>query len=172
MSEVRFGNTLEHNYDMGPLINKQAQEHVHNHVKKAEAQGGVIKCGGEIPEQQGYFYPATIITKCENSMDIVQEEVFGPVLPIVEFDTFEEAIELANDSKYGLTSSIYTESIQKAFTAVEKLEFGETYINRENFEAIQGFHAGVKQSGIGGADGKHGLEEYLRTHIVYMQLDE
>jgi lactaldehyde dehydrogenase/glycolaldehyde dehydrogenase len=105
-------------------------------------------------------------------MDIVQEEVFGPVLPIVEFDTFEEAIELANDSKYGLTSSIYTEGIQKAFTAVEKLEFGETYINRENFEAIQGFHAGVKQSGIGGADGKHGLEEYLRTHIVYMQLDE
>lgn len=171
MSDVTYGNTLETDYDMGPLINKKAQENVHNHVQQAIKDGGKLECGGEIPDSTGNFYPATVISNCNNDMDIIQEEVFGPVLPVVSFETFEEAILLANDSKYGLTSSIYSNDMKKVFKAVEELEFGETYINRENFEAMQGFHAGVKNSGIGGADGKHGLEEYLRTHIVYMNLE-
>ncbi|MDT3993699.1 aldehyde dehydrogenase [Mammaliicoccus fleurettii] len=171
MSDISYGNTLETDYDMGPLINKKAQENVHNHVQQAIKDGGKLECGGEIPGCTGNFYPATVISNCNNDMDIIQEEVFGPVLPVVSFETFEEAILLANDSKYGLTSSIYSNDMKKVFKAVEDLEFGETYINRENFEAMQGFHAGVKNSGIGGADGKHGLEEYLRTHIVYMNLE-
>ncbi len=116
------------------------------------------------------FYISSPFKQCTNDMEIVQEEIFGPVLPLITFKTFDEVIAKANDTKYGLTSSVYTKDLQTAFKAVERLEFGETYINRENFEAMQGFHAGVKHSGIGGADGKHGLEEYLRTHIVYMQL--
>ncbi|MGW7781500.1 aldehyde dehydrogenase [Staphylococcus shinii] len=171
ISQTTFGDTISDTFDMGPLINKEAQDNVHNYVQTALNEGGKLECGGEMPERKGYFYPATIISNCNNKMQIVQEEVFGPVLPIVEFDKFEEAIELANDSKYGLTSSIYTKDLQKAFKAVDHLEFGETYINRENFEAMQGFHAGIKHSGFGGADGKHGLEEYLRTHVVYMNID-
>lgn len=171
MSNVNYGNTLESNYDMGPLINNKAQENVHNHVLQAVKNGGKLECGGEIPEGKGNFYPATVISNCSNNMDIIQEEVFGPVLPIVGFDTFDEAIDLANDSRFGLTSSIYSNDMKKVFKAIDKLEFGETYVNRENFEAMQGFHAGVKNSGIGGADGKHGLEEYLRTHIAYMNIE-
>jgi len=101
--------------------------------------------------------------------EIVQEEVFGPVLPIMTFKDLDEAIELANDCQYGLTSSIFTQNLDTAMRAANELLFGETYINRENFEAIQGFHAGRKKSGIGGADGKHGLEEFLQTHVVYLQ---
>ncbi|MFT2141183.1 aldehyde dehydrogenase [Staphylococcus sp. GDY8P145P] len=171
MKIISFGNTLNENYDMGPLINKKAQENVHMHVTQAIKNGGKLECGGEIPDGKGYFYPATVISNCNNDMEIIQEEVFGPVLPIVSFETFDEVINLANDSKYGLTSSIYSKDMKKIFKAIDKLEFGETYINRENFEAMQGFHAGVKHSGIGGADGKHGLEEYLRTHIVYMNIE-
>lgn len=99
-------------------------------------------------------------------MQIVQEEVFGSVLSVIEFGKFEEAIELANVSKYGLTSSIYTNNLPKAFKVVDYLEFREPYINRENLEAIQGCHTGSKHSGFGGADGKHDLEEYLRTYIL------
>ena len=84
---------------------------------------------------------------------------------------FDEAIEDANDCEYGLTSSIYTRSLDIAMRASNELKFGETYVNRENFEAMQGFHAGWRKSGIGGADGKHGLEEYLQTHVVYMNYD-
>ncbi|MGC6744385.1 aldehyde dehydrogenase family protein [Escherichia coli] len=94
---------------------------------------------------------------------------FGPVLPVVAFDTLEDAISMANDSDYGLTSSIYTQNLNVAMKAIKGLKFGETYINRENFEAMQGFHAGWRKSGIGGADGKHGLHEYLQTRVVYLQ---
>jgi lactaldehyde dehydrogenase / glycolaldehyde dehydrogenase len=102
-------------------------------------------------------------------MDIMQKEIFGPVLPIATFKDLDEALELANDCEFGLTSSIFTQNLDVTTRASKELEFEETYVNRENFEAIQGFHAGWKKSGIGGADGKHGLEEYLQTHVVYIQ---
>jgi lactaldehyde dehydrogenase/glycolaldehyde dehydrogenase len=76
---------------------------------------------------------------------------------------------MANDSEYGLTSSIYTQNLDVAMRACREIKFGETYVNRFNFEAMQGFHAGFRKSGIGGADGKHGLEEYLQTRMVYIQ---
>ncbi|MEJ7541517.1 aldehyde dehydrogenase [Staphylococcus intermedius] len=171
MASVHYSDPNENKDSaMGPLISKKAQANVHRLVQGAVEAGGQLLLGGELPTEKGYYYPPTVIDQCTNEMEIVQEEIFGPVLPLVSFKTFDEVIEKANDTKYGLTSSVYTKDLQTAFKAVERLEFGETYINRENFEAMQGFHAGVKHSGIGGADGKHGLEEYLRTHIVYMQL--
>ena len=102
-------------------------------------------------------------------MEIVRNEVFGPVLPMLTFRELDEAMELANDCDYGLTSSIYTTNVSTAMEAVNRLKFGETYVNRENFEAMQGFHAGWRKSGIGGADGKHGLMEYLQTQVAYIQ---
>ena len=93
----------------------------------------------------------------------------GEAMQAVAFDTLEEAISMANDSDYGLTSSLYTQNLNVAMKAIKGLKFGETYINRENFEAMQGFHAGWRKSGIGGADGKHGLHEYLQTQVVYLQ---
>ncbi|MDQ7862615.1 aldehyde dehydrogenase family protein [Peribacillus frigoritolerans] len=84
---------------------------------------------------------------------------FGPVLPIITFDTLEEVIEMANDSQYGLTANVYTNSYQYVMELTTKLECGEVYVNRQQGEAYQGYHAGWKQSGIGGDDGKHGFEE-------------
>jgi lactaldehyde dehydrogenase/glycolaldehyde dehydrogenase len=76
---------------------------------------------------------------------------------------------MANDSEYGLTSSVFTRDLNVAMMAIKHLKFGETYVNRESFEAMQGFHAGWRKSGIGGADGRHGLEEYLQTQVAYLQ---
>ena len=84
-------------------------------------------------------------------------------------DDFDEAIKRANDSEYGLTSSLYTTSLANAMRGMREIDFGETYINRENFEAMQGFHAGTRKSGIGGADGRHGVEEFTRTQMVYIE---
>lgn len=102
-------------------------------------------------------------------MEIMRKEIFGPVLPIQIVDSAEEAIALSNDSDYGLTSSIFTNDLNTAMRASRDLRFGETYINRENFEAMQGFHAGRRKSGIGGTDGKHGLYEFTETQAVYLQ---
>ena len=110
--------------------------------------------------------PAPQVTQ---DSEIVQEEIFGPVLPVLTFSTLDEAFALANDTKFGLTSSIYSQNVDVIERAKTELRFGETYVNRENFEAIQGFHAGMRQSGIGGADGKHGMEEYLASHVVYVR---
>lgn len=173
MAAVRFANPAEQtDIDMGPLIEKRAQEGVDAMVQHAVEQGATLYFGGGKAGDKGYFYNPTILTDCTNDMDIIKNEIFGPVLPIVEFETIDEVLELANDCEYGLTSSVYSDNLNEAFKVMRGLKFGETYINRENFEAMQGFHAGVRKSGIGGADGKHGLEEYLQTHVVYLETQE
>lgn len=154
--------------DMGPMIEKKALETVLGKVSNAIKQGCGLVCGGHRIGDKGYFIEPTILDEAKQNMDIIQQETFGPVLPIVEFDNDEEVISMANDCEYGLTSSIYTKNLDTTFKFMRELKFGETYVNRENFEAIQGFHAGWRKSGIGGADGKHGLEEYLQTHVVYI----
>ena len=112
-----------------------------------------------------------MITGVTHESRIMKEEIFGPVLPITSFKTFDEVIELANDCEYGLTSSIYTTDYDTVMRAMNEIKFGETYVNREHFEAFQGFHQGVRGSGIGGEDGERGLEEYLETHICYIDYD-
>jgi lactaldehyde dehydrogenase/glycolaldehyde dehydrogenase len=153
--------------DMGPLVEKRAMETVLAKVQHAVDQGAKLVLGGKRIGDKGYFMEPTLLINCTQEMDIIHQETFGPVLPIVEFDTVDQAIAYANDCEYGLTSSIYTKDLDTAAKFVRELKFGETYINRENFEAMQGFHAGWRKSGIGGADGKHGLEEYLQTQVVY-----
>jgi len=170
MKAVQFGNPAERNdIAMGPLINAAALERVEQKVALAVQQGAKVVLGGKAVEGKGYFYPPTLLLDVRQDMTIMHEETFGPVLPVVVFETLEEALKMANDSDYGLTSSLYTQDLNVAMKAIKGLKFGETYINRENFEAMQGFHAGWRKSGIGGADGKHGLHEYLQTQVVYLQ---
>ena len=171
MKGTRFGDPLDdESVEYGPLINEGGFNKVEALVKSATASGASVVTGGRRAEKQGgYFYEPTVIAGCRQDMDVMRREIFGPVIPIVKFDDLDEAIELANDSDYGLTSSIYTRDLNVALRACQEIRFGETYINRENFEAMQGFHAGWRKSGIGGADGKHGLYEFTQTHVVYMQ---
>lgn len=169
--QVNFGDTGERNdVVMGPLINAAALERIEQKVAKAVSEGARVLIGGKKPEGKGYFYPPTLLVDVRQEMAIMHEETFGPVLPVTTFETLEQAVAMANDSDYGLTSSIYTRDLNTAMKAIKGLKFGETYINREHFEAMQGFHAGWRKSGIGGADGRHGLNEYLQTQMVYLQV--
>jgi lactaldehyde dehydrogenase/glycolaldehyde dehydrogenase len=171
MKETRFGDPLaDETVAYGPLINEAGFKKVDYLVQSAVAAGAAVVTGGKRdPREGGYYYQPTVIAGCKQDMEIIRREVFGPVAPVVEFDDLDQAIEYANDSEYGLTSSIYTRDLNVALRACQEIRFGETYINRENFEAMQGFHAGWRKSGIGGADGKHGLYEFTQTHVVYMQ---
>ncbi|WES70392.1 aldehyde dehydrogenase [Superficieibacter sp. HKU1] len=170
LNAVEYGDPGQRNdIAMGPLINAAALERVEQKVARAVEEGAKLVMGGKAVEGKGYFYPPTLLLDVDQKMTIVHEETFGPVLPVIAFDTLEEALAMANDSDYGLTSAVYTQNLNTAMKAIKGLKFGETYINRENFEAMQGFHAGWRKSGIGGADGRHGLEEYLQTQVVYLQ---
>lgn len=173
MKKVRFGDPLaDENLDMGPMVNFQGQQHAQKMVDEAIKAGGKLLLGGKAVQGKGHYFEPTVIADVSNDMAILREEIFAPVIPVATFDTVDEVIQLANDCEYGLTSSVYTQNINKAMKVISRLKFGETYVNRENFEAMQGFHAGWRKSGIGGADGKHGLEEYLQTHVVYLQYDQ
>lgn len=169
-AQVTTGNPAERNdVDMGPLISADALKRVEQKVALAVEQGAKVVTGGKRIGGHGFFFEPTLLTHVDQQMAIVQEETFGPVLPVISFNTLEEAIAMANDSEYGLTSSLFTRDLNVTMQALKQLKFGETYVNRENFEAMQGFHAGWRKSGIGGADGRHGLEEYLQTHVAYLQ---
>ena len=171
MRSTHYGDPLQdETVAYGPLINEAGYKKVEKLVGSALEAGATLLTGGKRGAgKDGYFYEPTVLAGCAQDMDIVRKEIFGPVIPLVEFSDLDEAIAYANDSDYGLTSSIYTRDLNVALRACQEIRFGETYINRENFEAMQGFHAGWRKSGIGGADGKHGLYEFLQTHVVYMQ---
>lgn len=156
--------------EIGPLVSKDRLETVEQMVDRAVKEGAKVVTGGERAEtDKGYFYKPTILTNVKDDMEIMKNEIFGPVIPITTFKTLDEAIEKGNDTEYGLSSSVYTEDLNEAMKVINELKFGETFVNRENFEAVQGYHAGIRKSGLGGTDGKHGLEDFLITQTVYMQ---
>ena len=172
MAATRYGDPMKQSdLEMGPLINQASLDKVISMVSKAKSEGAQVITGGKVADiGSGFHYEPTVLAGCHSDMEIMQKEIFGPVLPVQVVASLEEAVELANASEYGLTSSVYTRDLRQAMRAIDLLDYGETYINRENFEAMQGFHAGTRKSGIGGADGKHGLYEYTRTHVAYVQI--
>ncbi|MDR3339309.1 MAG: aldehyde dehydrogenase [Candidatus Symbiothrix sp.] len=171
MKDVKYGDPFA---DPAPAMSSQIdraqQEKIDAMVVRAKAAGAEVLTGGKKANTAtGYFYEPTVLVNCRQDMEIVQKEVFGPVIPILPFTEYEEAIALANDCEYGLTSSVFTKNINTTMQAIKDLKFGETYVNREHFEGMQGFHAGWRKSGVGGADGKHGLMEYLQSQVAYIQ---
>jgi len=171
MGTITFGDPLgEAPVDMGPLINRAAVDRISDLIEDARIKGAQVLAGGVAEERGGGFhYQATMLANTTDDMGVMTRELFGPVLMVNTIADLDEGIARANDSEYGLTSSIFTNDLNATMKAISELRFGETYVNRENFEAIQGFHAGVRKSGIGGTDGKHGLYEYTHTHVAYIQ---
>ncbi|WP_191236861.1 aldehyde dehydrogenase [Cobetia marina] len=168
MEGVKFGNRLEDASLMGPLINENSRLNIHQMVERAIDDGATLEIGGYIPEGKGHFYPPTLLTGCRQDMEIVQEEIFGPVLPVLTYRDIDEALELANDHQFGLASVVFTENYRTAMKVANNIEAGELYINRTPADPYQGYHAGWKRSGLGGDDGKHGMLDYTQTRLVVM----
>ncbi|ACV21615.1 Lactaldehyde dehydrogenase [Slackia heliotrinireducens] len=168
VAAAKAGDPLDESVDMGPMVNAKQREIVLDLIQSARDEGAKIVVGGNAIEGKGYFIEPTLIVDCDHDMRIMREEIFGPVMAVSKFETLDEAIEKANDTNYGLTSSIHTTDFDTAMRGLNEINFGEIYVNRHHFEAFQGFHAGVRQSGLGGDDGEHGLEEFLETHIAYV----
>lgn len=154
---------------MGPLVSERARTQIHGLVQRALAEGAVLETGGFIPEGAGHFYPATLLSGCRQGMEIVREESFGPILPVLRYHDLDEAIALANDHQFGLASVLYTEDYRSALRVANAIQAGELYVNRTPADPYQGYHAGWKRSGLGGDDGKHGMLEFTQTRLVVMK---
>lgn len=152
--KLKIGDGLDESVDMGPLINRSAREKVLRYIDVGKQEGARLLIGGAVHEAgacaKGYFFQPTIFDQVQPSMRIAREEIFGPVLSIVEIKNFEEAVAVLNDSAYGLSSSIYTQDVGRAFRAMRDIEAGITYINGPTIGAeVHLPFGGVKDTGNG-----------------------
>lgn len=168
--KLKIGNGLDESTDMGPVINNSQLQKIAGSVAIGEEEGAKLALGGKLTKPlPGYFFEPTIFTDVSPDMQIAQEEIFGPVLSIISTSSLNEAIDIANSVVYGLSSSIYTDNINNAFKAIEKLDTGITYINAPTIGAeIQLPFGGTKATGNGTREGgTTAIDEFTEIKSVY-----
>ncbi len=161
------GHGLDPRTTVGPLINARQRERVEALVDGSVRMGARVRSGGRRPDGKGFFYAPTVLTEVPAEAPVLREEIFGPVLPIVPFETLDEALRLANDTEYGLASFVFTRDLDTAFAASEGLEFGMVGINDWYPVTSEAPFGGVKQSGMGRESGLEGVLEYSETRTRY-----
>jgi len=166
MSALKVARGLEEGSSIGPLIDEKSRKAVHALVEDAKSKGAEVLIGGSIPSGEGYFYPPTVLKNVPASSEILSNEIFGPVAPIVTFKTEDEAVRMANDTEYGLVAYAFTKDLNRGLRLAERLETGMFGLNTGLVSNPAGPFGGVKQSGLGREGSHEGIEEYLETVYV------
>ncbi len=163
---LRVGSGFSVDTDLGPLINQAAVAKVEDHITDALSKGAELACGGVRLGGQGYFFEPTLLTRATAGMRVVQEETFGPVLPVQSFRDEHEAISMANDTPYGLAAYFYSRDIKRITRVAEGLAFGMVGINTGRMSSEAAPFGGVKESGFGREGSRHGIAEFLELKSV------
>ncbi|WP_128895213.1 aldehyde dehydrogenase family protein [Longirhabdus pacifica] len=173
-SKLKLGNPLDPSTDMGPVISAKQQEKILSYIESAKKEGARVICGGKketVPGcEGGHFIRPTILADVANDMKVAKEEIFGPVLSVIRYNSVEEAIEMANDTIYGLAAGVWTKDVNKAYDVARKLRAGVVWINDWHLLRPDAPFGGYKQSGIGREMGKHSLDEYTQTKHVHTSM--
>ena len=172
---VKYGRPEDHGSDYGPLISAEHKQKVMAYYKKAVDEGATVVTGGGVPNmpddlKDGHWIEPTIWTDLPETASVVQEEIFGPCCHIRPFDTDEEVIKLANDTQYGLSTTIWTTNLARAHTVAAKINVGITWVNSWFLRDLRTAFGGSKQSGIGREGGVHSLEFYTETRNICIKL--
>lgn len=168
VAQLKIGSGLEKGTEIGPLINKKALDKVHYHLEDAVNKGAKALNGGASWDGtlKGHFYQPTILSEVTNDMVIMNEETFGPIIPIQTFNDESDVIHKANDTDYGLASFIFTENTSRAIRVTEKLDYGIVGVNDVFPASPEAPFGGIKQSGNGKEGGHHGMDEFLEQQLV------
>ncbi|MFN0027588.1 MAG: NAD-dependent succinate-semialdehyde dehydrogenase [Acidimicrobiales bacterium] len=170
ISKMQAGSGFTEGVQIGPLVDRPSLEKVDRQVRDAVAKGATVVTGGqrltEGPLADGFFFAPTVLSGVTDQMVIYREETFGPVAPVIVFDTEEEVLAMANDTEYGLASYVYTNDLGRAYRSIEALNFGIVGVNDINPTGAAAPFGGVKASGLGREGGQDGIKEYLDTKLV------
>jgi len=166
VEKLKVGDGFEQGIQQGPLINKKALDKVQHHIADAVTQGAKIRCGGKQPDLKGLFFEPTVLTDVKPGMQMLTEETFGPVAPLIRFHSEEEVIQASNDTPYGLASYFYSNDINCVWRVAENLEYGMVGINAGIISTEVAPFGGIKESGIGREGSKYGLDDYLELKYL------
>lgn len=168
VNKIKVGHPLDPSSEIGPLISQEHYDKVTSYFDIAQEDGATVAAGGTTLGDEGYFVRPTLFTEANNKMRIAQEEIFGPVLTSIPFSTEEEALELANDTQYGLTGYLWTSDLTRALRFTDQLEAGMIWVNSENVRHLPTPFGGVKASGIGRDGGDWSFDFYMeQKHIGF-----
>lgn len=171
---IRMGDPMDPTTEMGPIACLPQLQKIETYVRTAAAEGATLAFGGRRPEaaglSDGYFFEPTVLTGAHNDMRAVREEIFGPVLSVLQFDTEEEAIVLANDTNFGLAAGIWTENIRRAHRVAHRIKAGSVWINDYRTVAYNVPFGGFKDSGIGRENGIDAVREYLEPKAIWVNM--
>ncbi|MDW7692971.1 aldehyde dehydrogenase [Flammeovirgaceae bacterium SG7u.111] len=171
VKKIKVGDPMT-NVDMGPNVSKVGLERIDQIVKKNVTQGAELIMGGGRPEgkmfEKGNWYAPTVLTGVKNDHETVQNEIFGPILPILKVSDYEEALGMLNSREEGLSAYLYTQNHKRIMRSIQEMQVGTIFINKQIVGYIQGYHSGHKTSGLGGEDGIYGIENYLQKRTIYM----
>jgi succinate-semialdehyde dehydrogenase/glutarate-semialdehyde dehydrogenase len=170
MGALKLGRGVDDGVDVGPLIDDTQRQKVSELVTDAIGKGAHAVVGGTIREGAGYFYNPTVLSDVPGNAELLQEEIFGPVAPIIGFDDEDAAIAAANNTEYGLVAYVFTSDLKRALRVCERLETGMIGLNQGMVSNAQAPFGGVKQSGFGREGGSEGIEEYLETKYIAVNL--
>jgi succinate-semialdehyde dehydrogenase/glutarate-semialdehyde dehydrogenase len=170
LADMKVGRGTEDDVKVGPLIDGDQRAKVEELVEDAKRKGAQVVVGGQELDGRGYFYAPTVLANVTADAELLKEEIFGPVAPVIGFDDEDAAIAAANDTEYGLVAYVYTSDIKRAFRVAEKLETGMVGLNQGIVSNPAAPFGGVKQSGFGREGGHEGIEEYLEIKYVAMAM--
>lgn len=172
--KIKLGDPSDPSTDMGPVISKKQQDRVLGYIEKGKKEGAQLATGGKIPTESnlaaGFFIEPTIFSDVKNTMTIAQEEIFGPVLSVIRYDSEDQAVAMANDSIYGLAGGVWSRDKERAMPIARRLRTGTVWINEWHLISERAPFGGYKQSGIGREFGIDGLKEY--TEAKHLHIDE